>query len=117
MPLDAVDVRNDVRAVDDRHAVAAEHLHRVTGEEERRILVDADAEQSRTARHEGQEATDAIALAEMLVDDHARDEIEPAVICAIRMRGEGAGAVATMWERIEAPALVPATRRPPCSAA
>ena len=67
----------DVRAVDDRHAVAAEHLHRVTGEEGGRVLVDADAEQSRTARHQGQEATDAIALAEMLVDDHARHEIEP----------------------------------------
>ena len=75
--LDAVDVGYDVRAVDDRHAVAAEHLHRVTGEEGGRILVDADAEQSRTARHQGQETTDAIALAEMLVDDHARHEIEP----------------------------------------
>ena len=77
VPLDAVDVRYDVRAVDDRHAVATEHLHRLTGEEAAVILVDADAEQSRTARHQGQESTDAIALAEVLVDDHARNEIEP----------------------------------------
>src|SRR5918994_3788290 len=56
VPLDAVDVGFDVRAVNDRHAVATEHLHRVTGKEGGRILVDADAEQSRTACYEGQEA-------------------------------------------------------------
>src|SRR5829696_6771890 len=77
VPLDAVDVGFNIRAVDNGHAVAAQHLHRVIGEEGGRILVDADAEQSRTARHQGQETADAIALAEMLVDDHARYEIEP----------------------------------------
>ena len=48
-----------------------------TGEEGGRVLVDADAEQSRAARHQRQQAADAIALAEMLVDDHARHETEP----------------------------------------
>ena len=67
----------DVRAVDDRHAVAAEHLHHVAGEEGGGVLVDADAEQSRAARHQGQEAADAVALAEVLVDDDARNETEP----------------------------------------
>src|SRR3712207_4709941 len=77
VPFDAVNVRDDVRAVDDRHTVATEHLHRLTGEEGSRILVDADAEQSWTTGHERQETTNAIPLAEMLVDDHAGDEIEP----------------------------------------
>ena len=47
-------------------------------EDGRRVFVDPDAKQARTAGDQRQQATGAIALAEMLVDDRLVDQAKPA---------------------------------------
>ena len=80
-----------LRAVDDGDAVAADDLQRAVGVEEGGgVLVDADAEQTRVGGDEGQEATDPVALAEVLVDDQSGTRPNPATICAIRCAGRRA---------------------------
>ena len=76
--LDLVGVGLDVRRVDDGDRALPEHLEdALRADERRRVLVDADAEQGRGLRHQRQQPPEAVALLEVLVDQHARQQPEP----------------------------------------
>ena len=59
-----------MRRVDDRDTARAEHLEAVARRDERsRVLVETDADGERIVGQRRQQAAEAVALAEVLVDD------------------------------------------------
>ncbi len=75
-----VGVGDHVAAVEDRHHAAADHPHDLLavllGDHRAGVLVDADAEQAGALRDQHQQPSVAVALAEVLVDDHVADQAE-----------------------------------------
>ena len=77
MPLHLVGIGVDVGRVEDGDRSLAEHLEDALRAHERRgVLVDADAEQRRGLRDERQQASESVALLEVLVDEHAGQQPE-----------------------------------------
>ena len=71
-------VRVGAGTVDDRDAPAADDLEHLVGPDDARgVLVDADAEQRRVLGDDGQQASESVALLEVLVDDDAGQDAEP----------------------------------------
>src|SRR6266436_47710 len=75
---DRVDGRiADVRPIDDGHATAPLDLDGVVGPDEgRRVLIEPDTDRERVVSERGEQAAQAVTLAEMLIDDEAVGEAQ-----------------------------------------
>ena len=77
MGRDLPGVRLGRRTIDDGHAATADHLeHPVGSDVAGRVLVDADAQQARVLGDDAEQATEAVPLLEVLVDDDPRKQAE-----------------------------------------
>src|SRR6185312_4268529 len=60
----------DIGAIDDGHGATALHFNHILGADESgRVLVETDADRERVVGDRGEQTAEAIALAEMLIDD------------------------------------------------
>src|SRR5688572_3254657 len=67
----------EVGRIDDGDRAAADDLERVVGRDERRgILIEPDADREGIVTDRGEQSAQSVALAEVLVDDHAIREAE-----------------------------------------
>src|SRR5437868_6422775 len=65
---------NRLPSVDERHAAGANHLADALANDERGVLVDADAEQLPIRRHDEEQSLQATTLGEVRVDDRVVPE-------------------------------------------
>src|SRR5579871_5595182 len=114
--FDTVDgAEGHVRSVDDGDAAAALHLDGLIGAHEcRGVLIQAEANGKGVVRERGEEPAEAVALAEMLVDDEAVGEAEPR--SKAHAAGDHRGALVTCGNHVlredAGAALVPPTVTP-----
>nr|GEU28221.1 hypothetical protein [Tanacetum cinerariifolium] len=65
------DIRNGVARIDDGDGAVADHFQCVRRDDQRRVLVDAHAQQVRVGGDHGEQPRKAVTLREVLVDHHA----------------------------------------------